>query len=93
MKEYNKIFNAITLCILFLILIGIAGTYLSDYLIDINWFGDSIETEYFLGRSHEREVWGARHYWYNWGVFILFLATFIRLAFYIYLLIDKNIEL
>ena len=50
MKKVNKIFNAITISLLILIGIGILGTYLSDYLVRINWFGDYEKTvwEHFL---------------------------------------------
>ena len=38
----NKIFNIITIYIIGLLIIGITGTYLSDYLNDVNWFGDTV---------------------------------------------------
>ena len=70
MSKLNRVFNVITVNILIMFSIGFIGTYLSDYFIEQNLFGDS-------GAAH----WGARHYWYNWGVFFLFLSNFIRAIF------------
>ena len=80
MKNINKIFNAITINLLVLTAIGLAGTFLSDYLISINWFGDYKEVKNYYGseKTFINNVWGARHYWYNWGCGLLFLTGFFR---------------
>lgn len=76
MKNINKVFNTITISLVVLIGIGMCGTFLSDYLISINWFGDySDNTRGMDGRFNH---WGARHYWYNWGVFFLFVTALAR---------------
>ena len=77
MSKTSKIFNAITLYILAIFSIAIIGTYLSDYLVSINWFGDYVsDTRSGWDGSYER--WGARHYWYNWGMFLLFVLSIVR---------------
>lgn len=65
-ERVTRIFNSITVSVFGLILLGISGTYLSDYLSSIDWFGD----------THSR--WGARHYWYNIGTGVLFVITSLR---------------
>ena len=80
MKNINKTFNAIFLWTMLIFSIGIAGTYLSDYLISINWFGDA-DVYQFNWRSGNKErytEWGARHYWYNWSVSISFVISIVR---------------
>ena len=76
MKKVNKIFNIITLTIVSIVVTGILGTYLSDYLIGINWFGDYKSLDKMWGGGKEICAhWGARHYWYNWGIVLLILIT------------------
>lgn len=73
----TKVFNLITFYILLIVSMGMLGTYFSEYLTEINWFGDI-----YTGRVYTdgKKVihWGARHYWYNWGMFFLFVSTFFR---------------
>lgn len=79
MKKVNKLFNITTLTILSLVIIGICGTYLSDYLIEINWFGDYTSLDLVYGGEKKLcKHWGARHYWYNWGVFLLMTVSVFR---------------
>ena len=80
MKKTNKIFIAIIFHLTILITIGIAGTYLSDYLIEIKWFGDEKVNLYnnYSERYYEHNNWGARHYWYNFGVALFFLTSLSR---------------
>ena len=79
MKKINKIFTVITTYILIILALAILGTFLSDYLVNINWFGDYTELR-FKGKEYEytSKCWGARHYSYNWGLFFLFLTTLAR---------------
>ena len=80
MKNINKIFNTITISIVVLVGIGLLGTFFSDYLISIKWFGDysKITNYYDSEKTYIKHCWGARHYWYNWGVFLLFITATIR---------------
>jgi hypothetical protein len=71
MKKLNRIFNVISVNLLILFSIGFFGTYVSDILEANGMFGD-------FKNSHGRLEWGARHCWYFWGVFSLFLANFGR---------------
>ena len=77
----NKVFNTITITLIALIAIGMCGTFLSDYLISINWFGD-YEVKHLNYWDSGKDVvikhWGARHYWYNWGCFSLFITALVR---------------
>ncbi len=78
LSNATKVFNLITFYILLITSMGMLGTYLSEYLIEINWFGD-IDTGRIYVESGKRVIiWGPRHYWYNWGMFVLFVCTVIR---------------
>tara|TARA_B110000008_G_C16752095_1_gene477092 strand:- start:35 stop:343 length:309 start_codon:yes stop_codon:yes gene_type:complete len=78
LSNTTKLFNLITFYIILITLTGMSGTYLSDYLIEINWFGD-IDTGKIYVESRKRVIiWGPRHYWYNWGSLVLFICTIIR---------------
>ena len=86
-KKVHKVFNVITISILLLMLIGIGGTYLSDYLVSINWFGDSEPYETQWGTSVD---WGARHHWYNWGLGFLFMSALCRSIAHVIAVIDHE---
>jgi hypothetical protein len=92
MKKVNKIFSVITISIFILMFLGIAGTYLSDYLSSINWFGDYKNTYYsdYKERNITETVWGARHYWYNWGISILFIVSVVRAITKVIMIIDNQ---
>lgn len=79
MNKVNRIFTTISISLIALLAIGFAGTFVSDYLVSVNWFDDysNMESRYG-GRSREYFYWGARHYWYNWGVFFLFITSLAR---------------
>jgi len=76
----TKLFNLITFYILLIVSMGMVGTFLSDYLIEINWFND-VYTGRVYSSGKKVIIWGIRHYWYNWGVFLLFIATIFRSIF------------
>jgi hypothetical protein len=92
MKKVNRVFTQISLSIIVLFFIAVAGTYLSDYLLSINWFNDHIEIRNFYGGGgdYEYEVWGARHYWYNWSVGLLFLTSLARAVFSVVVISNKT---
>ena len=92
MKKINKIFNVIALWIFVSVLIGVSGTFLSDYLVSIDWFGDHSVTRFnsFYGKEVVDDYWGARHYWYNWGVFLLFSVSTIRGIVCVVFIIEKK---
>jgi len=68
MKKLNRIFNVISINILILFAIGFLGTYLSEVLSESGMFGD-------FENSYGRIEWGARHCWYFWSIFLLFVAN------------------
>lgn len=91
MKKVNRVFNTISISILVLALIGVSGTYLSDCLNEIGWFGDKITEHkhtYFSGSSYIE--WGARHYWYYWGVFLLFCTALGRAIANVVMIIEEK---
>lgn len=55
MRKINRVYNTITASIIILFSIAIIGTYLSDYLVSINWFGD-YETTYYKSEDVEKLV-------------------------------------
>lgn len=77
MKKTVKYTSLLTLQILILGLIGIFGTFLSDYLISINWFGDYYEYYEYLEKNVLQ--YGARRHWYNWIVSIIFFIQVFRI--------------
>lgn len=72
MKKAVKYTSLLTLQIILLGLIGIFGTFLSDYLVSINWFGDYVGIDYFTNKKEL--MYGSRHYWYNWVISVLFIV-------------------
>jgi hypothetical protein len=81
----KNIFNIILLWLCLMVSAGICGTFLSDYLVSINWFGDAevLDMNWSTGKKYTRIKWGARHYWYNWGVSLLFITSMVRGIFYV----------
>jgi hypothetical protein len=86
-KKINKVFTTITVSLLILMTIGVLGTYISDHLESIKWFGDSAPYE---GNYGTRVDWGARHYWYNWGVALLLIASLGRAAAQVVFIIEEE---
>ena len=79
MKKVNKIFNIIFGYIIFAVAMGIGMSYITEYLVDTNWFGDVIEIRrYSNGEEYEYYKWGIRHMWYNVGLWLASFTTFIR---------------
>ncbi len=78
LSNTTKLFNLITFYIILITFIGLSGSFLSDYLIEINWFNDIDTGKTFIYDGGKVIDWGIRHYWYNWGVFFLFVSTIIR---------------
>ena len=74
----TKVFNLITFYSLIITSMGMLGTYFSEYLIEINWFGDIDTGKVYVDSGEKATIWGARHYWYNWGSLFLFICTIIR---------------
>lgn len=57
---------------------GSAMTYVHDWLARTGYFGDRLPRagEHFMEPFYsDGLVWGARHYWYNWTMGILFLLS------------------
>ena len=87
MKKINKI----SLIVLIIFSIGFLGSFIVDYIVSINGFGDNICGQ--ITKDHhwhgmfsgakcygETILWGARHYWYNWGVACLFIVSLFRIG-------------
>lgn len=92
MKTINKIFNIITMYLVFAGFMAFCSTFLFDYLDSISWFGDYERTFYsdWRGRMVTETVWGSRHYIYNWLTVILFMAGTARCIFSIINVIEKQ---
>jgi len=63
MKKKLMYFTYLSMFITGIVLLGIAGTYLSDHLNSIGWYGD-----------HGND-WGARKIWYTLGTIALFITS------------------
>lgn len=85
----NKIINSITIFLIIILILGFSGTFLFDYLKSINWFGDHEEQRGYGEYIRTVTVWGARHYWYNWGLFFLFCLSIARLFFKVVNIVEK----
>ncbi len=81
LSNTTKLFNLITFYIILITSMGMSVTYFSEYLIEINWFGDIDTGKVYVDNGKKVTIWGARHYWYNWGVLFLFIATIFRSIF------------
>ena len=94
MRKTNKVFTVIAVHLALLIGIGILGTFLSDFLTEINWFGDVVLTDdkfvyqAFGGKSQVK--WGARHYWYNWGCFLFAVLSVFRCIVTVYNIVESE---
>lgn len=75
MKTF-KFINGLSLQVILLCVIGMGGTFFGDYLNSMNWFGD-----YYVDGWNNTKVlkWGARHYWYNWGLATLTILQLVRM--------------
>ncbi|HLG35547.1 MAG TPA: hypothetical protein VI757_11765 [Bacteroidia bacterium] len=85
----TKVYLGIALRIIFLFSVAMAATYLPDQLR--SFFGD---VPYVPGRYNDmfddKYDWGARHHWYAWMMFFLFVLSLINLVMHIVNLIEKE---
>ncbi len=90
----TQVYLGIVVRIIILILIGMFSTYLPDNLRD--FFGDTPclpdaeGNTYHCGGIDTQYLWGSRHYWYFWGMLILFLVSIINMIWSIINLIEKH---
>lgn len=74
-----------------IVVLGMCGTYLSDYLVNVNWFGDSTYTKTdYIGKVTVHVKWGARHYWYNFTVVAMIILSVARAVAKVYLIVEKE---
>ena len=92
MRKVNKIFNIIFGYIIFAVAMGIGMSYLTEYLVDTNWFGDVVKIRRYTNGDYGPEYikWGARHIWYNAGLWLTSLATLTRVMVVIINIADKK---
>ena len=83
--------QGLSLRVIILFGVAILGTFLSDYLTEIQWFGDTVSVvtnsdhimKMFDEPRHQEILhYSARHYWYNWGFAVLFLLQLISFIWY-----------
>lgn len=67
----------IAIRIIVLVAIGMMLTYIPEHLR--TFFGDTTPSKntLFIGMDPSWD-WGIRHYWYWWGIFLLFILTLIN---------------
>jgi len=78
MKKAIRFTTGLSLQILLLGLIGFFGTFLSDHLDSIGWFGD--ETKDYMRGGVMHVEWGARHLWYVWTLVAIVLTQIARMV-------------
>ena len=81
MKKIIKFTTQLSLQIILLSIIGILGSYFSDYLSTTGFFNDTISEKADEFGSFTR--WGARHMWYFWTVLVLFLIQIFRIMYWV----------
>lgn len=81
MKKLDLFTNLAVRIVLFS-MVGLAMTYLGDYLRASGFFGDRPETGQVGCFVCDGVNWGARHYWYVWSCFALFMLGLVRLVSY-----------
>jgi len=82
----TNVFLGIGLRIVILFTVGMFMTYLPEHLTE--FFGDKMVTKSY-GDVLE---WGARHYWYNTMIILLFLLALVNVIFSIINLVNKNYD-
>lgn len=79
----TNVFLGIGLRIVILFTVGMFMTYLPEHLTE--FFGDTIN-------ERGRLDWGARHYWYNIMMVLLFILALVNVVFSIIGLVKKNYD-
>jgi hypothetical protein len=81
--KWTKFFMLLSLQVVIMVAVGMVGTFVVEYLTKTNWFGDRFYLDGkgigFAGEWTD-VVWGARHYWFVWGVFMLFVIQIFRIG-------------
>ena len=80
-----KLFFGISIRIIILFSLAMAGTFIPDHLRV--FFGDTLSNSIF---GDPEWKWGVRHYWYFWMMCLLFILSAINVGLSIYKLIKKN---
>jgi hypothetical protein len=78
MKKLDIFFRT-AIQIVLLCAMGMAMTFLSDYLSASGFFGDAPETRRSGCFQCDGIAWGARHYWYAWCSFLLCALGIVRI--------------
>jgi len=78
MKQLD-IFTRIAIRVVLFCAIGMAMTFFGDYLRASGFFGDVPETRQVGCFVCDGMSWGARHYWYVWTCFALFVLGVVRI--------------
>lgn len=88
------VYLGIAIRIILLVGFGMLFTFITPELRI--FFGDRLATLQEINSNHADfqidilYVWGARHYWYFWGVFLLFILSLINFIMSIVSLINKH---
>ena len=85
MKKAIRFTTGLSLQILLLGVTGFFGTFLSDYLVSIEGFGDFIN-------SRGGMEWGARHMWYVWILVTLVLIQIVRIVMWSIAFWDEEVK-
>ena len=88
----HQVYFGIAIRWILLIVVAMMATFIPEHLRD--FFGDKLYPSdisiYDRGAIDIYWSWGARHYWYFWGITILFLFTLINFGISIYNIIVKH---
>ena len=90
----TQVYFGIAIRIILLFSVAMIGTYLPEILRD--FFGDTPCVPDANGRGCRNGFgvydydWGVRHYWYWWGMFLLFILSLVNCVLSIIGLLDKH---
>lgn len=88
----TKVYLGIGVRIIFLFSVAMAATFLPEMLRD--FFGDVA----YIGNEGRNDMfdskydWGARHHWFAWMMFFLFVLSVVNLVMHIGNIVQKNYD-
>jgi len=74
----------------FFFFIAFVSTYLTDYLVSINFFKEADPEKYINDSFNCHYMWSSKHYIYAWFKFIIFCMAIIRIIIWAFQSFEKE---
>ncbi len=84
----NQVYFGIAIRIIVLFSLSMLFTYISEHLRD--FFGDIHQRDRSGCIADENWIWGSRHYWFFWMMFLLFILSAINFVLATISLVEKH---